>query len=616
MSSGGALPKELIEENKDKLGILYFPEKLTPEIIRKEILKCAKNPFYFIQKYVWIPTPGLPKKVDVFKDLLPKHRFVIKALFRLDYVNFLASRRSYKTTTAEEMLIWATLFYPNIKAALVSYQERTYKENLQDIYKIYSYLPEALKELIPLGSKYGKSKTYIEFANGSKIDGYSAKSSPEKIGRGLAYPIIYIDEAAYINYSTISGSVIPAHEDTVRHVKPLGYPYFFLLTSTPNGREGIGKGYYEAWLSSIPFTLLYDIEKEQWRAKDPEKHYYEILLNSDKNYNSFVGVKLHWSEFPYRDEKWAEKVKRELNYYNSYEGRRKWYSEYELLFLGSENSLFPDEVLEKLKGAPPFHTEILPYNTQLKLWIDEFDPNDIYVIGIDTAVSTKGDYSAFEIYSVKTQEQVAEFKGRYGRVSYFIEVILEAIKTLTRKYKLRHDNFFLAIERNSYGNQVVEAMLHTGLGARLIQHGKKRLDYGINTNRETKNQMVNLFYQLVVEDPEGRIHSNDLIGELFAIEVKSNGRIEAAKGHHDDLFMASALSVFGMELLKQQRKLPPVLMSSLDKTAARLEEERIKQIDEILDIFSNKNKNNTLELNDEIEETLFDNSNFLNSIFF
>jgi hypothetical protein len=499
------------------------------------------------------------------------------------------------------------MIYPNLNAAVITYKENTVKKDiLQNICKMYNFLPEVLKELFPMTSPCQKTKTYIEFANGSRIDGYSAMRNPEMVARGGNVPIVYIDEAAFINYEVISGSLLPAHEDAVRQVKDYGFPYFFLLTSTPNGREGIGKGYYENWIHSIPIEELYDLENHEWKSNPPEKLYYELLMDEKKNYNGFIGVKIHWSEFPYRDEKWAEERKRELGYYSSPEGRRKWYQEYELMFLGSENSLFPDEVLDNLRAVPPKHTEYLNYSTKLKIWIDRFDPEDLYFIGIDTAAQIGGDFSAFEVYSLKTGEQVAEFKNRYGFVNYFVDNVIEAIKIFQEKYGLRN-NFRLAIENNSYGQQVVERLLmYSGFNFEhyIISTKKKsgQKIYGINTNKETKKDMVNVFYSKVVENPY-RINSNELISELFAIEYKSNGRIEAARGHHDDLFMASCLANYGMEILKRERKLPPKLLESIDKEAAQSAIKLEENLNKAVNFFSNL-KNQNYSRNESVQSFL------------
>ena len=598
------LPKELIEKEKENLGILYFPELVTEDDVEREIKLITKNPFYFIGKYVWVPTAGVPTKFKL-EDLLPKQIGLIKSLIRFDKHNNLASRRSRKTTIANIMVLWSTMFFPNLDAAVITYKEKTVKKDiLGNICKMYYYLPDILKELFVMSSPCQKTKTYLEFENGSRIIGYSAKRDPETVARGGNVPIVYIDEAAFINYDIISASLLPAHEDAVRQVKPYGLPYFFLLTSTPNGREGIGKGYYENWIHSIPLDLLYDYENNRWKSSNPEKLYYELLMDESKNYNGFIGVKIHWSEFPYRDENWAEERKRELGYYSSPEGRRKWYQEYELMFLGSEYSLFPDEVLEKFSAIPPKRIEILPYSTKLKLWVDKLDPEDLYIIGIDTALSIKGDYSAFEMYSVKTGEQIAEFKNRFGFVESFIETILYAIKILQQKYNLR-DNFYLAIENNSYGQQVVEKMLiyHE---QRVISTTKKNgmKEYGIKTTSTTKKEMVNIFYEKLVNNPY-IVHSDELISELFAIEVKGH-KIEAAKGHHDDLFMASCLAHYGLELLRRQRKLPLKYLKYVDKSAY----EELKRIDDTIkrtvETFSSLINNNNKEK--ELIEDFFRNS--------
>jgi CRISPR/Cas system-associated exonuclease Cas4 (RecB family) len=181
------------------------------------------------------------------------------------------------------------------------------------------------------------------------------------------------------------------------------------------------------------------------------------------------------------------------------------------------------------------------------------------------------------------------------------------LDTLINEFGLR-DNFRLAIENNSYGNQIVERLLLTNkYHPFVIKTVKKngRVDYGINTNRETKREMVNLFYESVVSDPK-IINSEDLISELFNIEYKSNGKIEATKGYHDDLFMASCLAFYGAHILKERRELPPKIIYHLDKELYELsqrEEEQIKELtDDIVRIF----KTGNYQTNDVITETFKD----------
>jgi len=598
------LSEDTLKEYKKDLGILYFPDALDENIVQTEIKLCIKYPLYFILNYGWAPSPS--GSIKITKDsLLPKHYAMVKAAHRFHKEVILGSRRSYKTTITNNMKLHATLFYPKLSAFVVTYEQATLKRDIIDkLYDIYDALPDILKEIYPLASKNAKSKTYIEFAHGSVITGKSTKSNPESVGRGGAFPIVYMDEAAFYNFDKVYGSIYPAFEDTSRILSKKGYPYFFIVTSTPKGREGTGKGFYNLWIHSIPIEKLYDLEKNDWKVYPPEKLYNDLLFNSDENYNGFVGVKIHWSEFPYRDEKWAEQVKKEIGFYDSPEGRRRWYQEYELVFLGSDNSLFPDDVLEQLRSVPPFVEITAPYSTKLKLWIKEFDPDDYYIFGIDTAKDIKGDFSAIEIYSIKTKEQVGELRGRFGFVENFADTILFVLDKLTREFNLR-DNFKLAIENNSYGTQIVERLLLNGRWAPfVIKTVKKngRVDYGINTNRETKREMVNLFYTSVVEDPK-IINSEDLIAELFNIEYKSNGKIEAAKGYHDDLFMASCLAFYGAHILKERRELPPKIIYHIDKSLYELslkEQEELNKISrQIFDIAYGNPLDNSPLFNEE-----------------
>ena len=62
--------------------------------------------------------------------------------------------------------------------------------------------------------------------------------------------------------------------------------------------------------------------------------------------------------------------------------------------------------------------------------------------------------------------------------------------------------------------------------------------------------MITYLYDYITKDPT-LIHSSDLISQLGVIEKKASGKISAASGHHDDLFMASSFCAY----LKKQCQL-------------------------------------------------------------
>jgi hypothetical protein len=433
---------------------------------------------------------------------------------------------------------------------VVIYDTGTGKEILDKVKFMYHNLPAWIRKVIPRKSK-AERVSYIDFANGSKVFYLSPSSQrpADTIGRGLNISGVYIDEAAFLPLDKIIGSLSPAYRSAKQQAKKHKFPYYFIITTTPNGKMSYpGRVFYELYTHAIPIEELYDFKTEDWKEHPPEKLKWKLINDKNKpiEYNSYTKIKLHYMELP--DTSWVEEEKRRIGYYTSPDGRRKWNQEYELLFLGSKDNIFPDDVIQQLEPVKPTqHIEILP-NVTLKLWTDKFDPkNNWYIFGIDTAKSIDGDFSAIEIFDLKNFEQVGELKHRFGSVTEFVRAIIKTILTLMKEYNLGA-NFTLAIENVGIGNTTIEQLLsypdydfsYHILKTKL--KSKKTLEYGIPTNATLKQEMIDILYQYVVENPK-RIKSYELIEEMQLIERKNN-KISAPPGYHDDLFMATAFSAY------------------------------------------------------------------------
>ena len=522
----------------------------TNKDLSKEWLKCKLNPLYFIFNYVKVPVVGGYVQLS-FDNTLPKHRAIVKAIYRFHNLVVLGSRRSYKTTFALAYALWANLFYPNYKTVIVNYKKDSAKDNLNTIKAMYRQLPDFLK--VPLKWK-GEKLEYIEWSNGSKISIMVPASNvdPHTIGRGLNIPLLIWDETAFVKdgeqiWAAAQPALRSAREQAIKH----RYPYGIFMISTPNGKEGKGKFFYEQYSYATPMEELYDFDKEDWLVDNPEEYYHNVILKNNPYRNTFLRIRIHWSEFPQYDDEWYEEQKRELGYYTSAEGRRRVNQELDLMFLGSEESLFPDEILSELQPQKPIDYIQLPYGSSLKLF-EELDPNKYYVIGIDTAKTIAGDYSAIEIFDAETFNQVGELKYKFGMVDRFVDAIKQLVQILYSEYNIK--KFKLFIENNSFGNQVVESLINDinfDYSSYLYYQVKKNgsIDYGITTTGKTKELIIDCFYEAVLENPK-RIKSQDLISEMHVIEKKGQ-KIAAAKGYHDDLFMASSFAAFGRkELIK------------------------------------------------------------------
>jgi hypothetical protein len=337
-----------------------------------------------------------------------------------------------------------------------------------------------------------------------------------------------------------------------------GYPYFTLLTSTPNGVTGDGKFFFDMYNNAVDSNDIFDDDCELM----PEA---EEIVN-DPTKNGFVKIKYHWSEDDSKDDAWYLDQKRGLNF-----DSRKINQELDLMFVGSTSCLFEDEFLARLKPIKPTKRVRLPHSTRLNLYAADFDMDDYLLIGTDSAKSLTGDFNAIEIFSYANFIQIGEYFGKLGSIRKYSDVIMVLTQKLAR---LTNNRLILCIENNNIGSQIIENL---ELGyideeiaftydinphnfdymqyvytpnvnkTRFVNHkikvDPKYVPPGINTNASTKNTMVSHLYDLLVEDPS-RVSSSDFISQLNVIEKKSNGSVSAQSGQHDDLFMAAAFCAF------------------------------------------------------------------------
>ena len=451
-----------------------------------------------------------------------------------------------KSTIAAALLEWAANFYPGTPAVILNANKRFALENLEKVRFIHENIPAFLR--IPLKNK--ARKTYLEYSHGSLLRVFypSSTTSADTLARSLTSPILYIDEGAFIRhmedaYGSAQPTLSRAREQAIKN----NYPYFILVTSTPNGTVGTGEWFFKMWEYSVPGDMVFN-EKDQFT--DDAK---QLVDNPERN--GFVQVKYHWSEDPNKSPEWYEQQVRDLNF-----DRRKINQELDLLFVGSTTCIFDDDFLGSLKPTRPVSRINLPHACKLNTYVDHFDTNDFIILGVDTAKSLVGDYNAIEAWSYANFEQVAEYFGKLGSLTKYSEVLMALIKYF---HELMNGRILVGIENNSIGTAIIENLENASEDP---AHNFNYMDYvftpenivksksknqvvekvkvaqieGINTNAKTKSSMVSFLYDYVTENPSC-VKSQDFISQLNVIERKANGSIGAQSGHHDDLFMAAAL---------------------------------------------------------------------------
>ncbi len=526
---------------------------VAPEVI--EYLKCKKNPLYFIEKYVKIPTQGGPKLISEagLWHKTNKYRLAIKCTWKFHKLILLFPRQTGKTTFLTSMDLHTLNFYEGIQAGFISLDKGRVTDYIRRLQYIYDQLPVFLKA--PQKRSLSDRVTYFKLENKSQLhtSSVSGNIDPGNVMRGLSLSTIFIDEAAFLPLDQLLTAVGPAYSKASIEAKDAGKPYSFILTTTPNGiNDG---GFYNLMINATPVNeLLVNPEDPLCDELLPDDQCKEILEQPGRN--GYVFIKLNWNEV--YDDAWYEEQRRTLNF-----NKRRISQEVDLVFLGSSTSIFSDDIIMKIQPAKKVWNKNLFNNYNIHFLTETFDPDHVYVIGVDVAASSEdsvnADYSSIVLWDATDDIQVAEMKARIPVLKYFSYSIKELVRFLIEVVNIPEENLILGIERNSFGLGVIENLIYDedlgDLFERILYKTEIRseLVHGVQVTAANRPLIVNTLVQKVNENPN-IIKGEMLANELRGLEQKSNGRIEAARGLHDDVFFAAAHAVnIRKELIKQGR---------------------------------------------------------------
>lgn len=236
--------------------IEYSPENV------QEIMKCKKDPIYFVENYCKIVS--LDKGLTSF-DLYNCQKTAIKHMTKNRMSILMFPRQTGKTTTTAAVILYYILFNPNYQVAIVAHKASGAREVLTRIKLMYENLPLWLQHGVKTWNKGD-----IELENGSVV--FTGATTISGL-RGKSCNLLFCDEAAIIQNSvaeqffTSTYPVISAGSDTK-----------IILASTPLGYN----------------------------------HFWKFWNDALHGVNGFAPYRINYWDIPGRDEKWAEGQKKIL----------------------------------------------------------------------------------------------------------------------------------------------------------------------------------------------------------------------------------------------------------------------------------------------------------------
>ena len=482
------------------------PGKLLDNLYLEEVGGATKfNPYDFQRKLI--------------KDFLVEHYLIINK-----------SRQTGISTIFTIMSAILMSLYSNYTIGVISKDATAAYKFVSKVRDVLNKLPAILKP-----KKFIKdNEKSIKLPNGSSIQAAAvSRSDPNKALRSESMSLLILDEAAFVNrIGEAYSGIRPTLNKTKQVCSAKGIPYGIVIVSTPNGMVGDG----------------------EW--------FFNMVQLSKANKTKFKFTEIHWSLVPSYDQAWYDdQVREEPN-------ERIIKQELDLVFLGSSESAFDDDVIEAIQHNTRnvmghtyesiiFNNTLDPeykalVNDSYKLAvIEQPKDNEKYFIGCDVAPAYGKCKSSIQVLNSKGI-QVAEFNHKCK-----VRFLYKALRNIMDKYS----NCLTIFENNSFGNQIIEMFDYDDefkdergkyidrLYKTEIKDKQGRITdtkLGLTVTGKNRDVLMDNMYTFIKENPEV-IKTSTLASETISLQRK-NGRLMHGTGGTDDNVLAYTHALYCRDL--------------------------------------------------------------------
>ena len=461
------------------------------EVIKKEYLKCAQDPAYFLKKYAIIQHP---MKGKIPFSLYPFQEKMINDFNNHNYNVILKARQLGISTLTAGYALWMMTFQTDKNILVIATKQDTAKNLVTKIRVMHANLPNWVKS-----NCVEDNKLSLRYSNGSQV---KAISSTEDAGRSEALSLLILDEAAFIEKID---TIWTAAQST------LATGGQCIALSTPNG---VGNWFHKVWVE----------------AEEGE---------SDWNF-----IRLHWSLHPDRDDEWRAEQDKLL-------GPSMAAQEYDCDFITSGQTVIDGAILEEYRNKQ-IEEPIEKRGIDSNLWIWR-QPNYSrdYVVSADVARGDASDFSAFHVIDIESMEQVAEYKGKistkdfgnlcmnvaieYNNAILVIENSSIGWATIQQVIDREYDNLFYSSKDLQYVDTARQV-------TNRYRHKDRQMIPGFSMTMKTRPLVIAKLEEYFREKSV-IVHSNRLIDELFVF-IWHNNKAQAMEGYNDDLPMSLAIGLW------------------------------------------------------------------------
>jgi hypothetical protein len=458
---------------------------LTKQKQIEEIIKCGKEPSYFLKTYVKIQHPKrglIPFKTYPFQDDcvtdFNDHRFNV----------VLKSRQMGLSTLVAGYATWMAIFHKDQSILIIATKQKVAQNIIRKMRTIVNNLPSWLF----ITKVTGNNKQEIEFSNGSVI---KAVPTSEDAGRSEALSLLIIDEAAHIrNFDDLWTSLYSTLSTGGRAI----------VLSTPKGVGG---------------------------------KYHELYTQAEAGLNEFHPIKLMWNLHPEHDQAWFDNECRNLT-------PKEVSQEILCDFLASGDTFLNHDDINWLNEfiTPPI--ERLSDDKNLWLWKYSLADHK-YIISADVSRGDASDFSTFHVIDATSCEVVAEYKGKM-RPDTFADLLIATGRKYNNALICPEVNNFgyavcMKIRENEYPAlyyQNSKNNFYLGTYNAPQDQGKM----GFDTQGHNRPKILSKLEE-VIRNKKLISYSSRFLDELKTF-VWLGEKAQAMKGKHDDLVMALAIGAW------------------------------------------------------------------------
>ena len=448
----------------------------------KEIIRCGKDPIYFMKNYVKIQhvVRGLiPFETYDFQDdcvaAFEQHRFNI----------VLKSRQLGLSTVTAAYATWFAIFKKDKNILVIATKLQTAMNFIKKVKVMLEGLPKWL-----LLTKFEPTKQAIRFLNGSTIT--AIPTSPDA-GRSEALSLLIVDEAAFIrDFEDIWTGLFPTLSTGGNAV----------IISTPNG---VGGQYYRLW------------------------------MGGENKQNEFNTIKLPWWVHPEHDQEWFDKETRNLP-------KRKISQEFMCDFISSGDTFLQPSDLEVLRES--IKNPLEKTGPQSGVWVwSQPESGKKYVIGADVSRGDSADFSAFHIVDTETCEVVVEFLGKLPP-DKFADLLSTWGRKYNDALICPEQNTFGYFTCVKLRDEGYPRLYYQGATGDIFEYRPTNAESvpGFSTQAKSRGQILAKLEE-VVRNSIVKVYSQRLYNQLQAF-IWNGNKAQASKDAHDDLIISLAISVW------------------------------------------------------------------------